>query len=171
GAESSDRERLRLTAGEDRRPVRAGSDSNLDPDRPDLVRATTVGTLLVHCNAAADDVLLELVEGELRVRARVGVALGGLLRGERVEHFLLDLLGRVLALELVLHLRGGLEGGTEAVGDLLEQVLVDLRDLDLLLLLARDLLQLALRLAELADLGVRDRSEERRVGKECRAGR
>src|SRR5204862_7444937 len=111
-----------------------------------------VGALLVHRDAAADDVLLELVEGELGGGTLLGEVRGLGIARESLEDLLLDALGRVLALELVLHLCGLVERGAEAVGDLLKQTLVRLRDLDLLLLLAGDLLQLALRLTELLDL-------------------
>ena len=76
-----------------------------------------VGTLLVHGDPLADDVLLELVEGELHGRAvRRGAVLVGLgRRAERLEHLLLDALRGVLALELVDHLGGLVEGRAEAL--------------------------------------------------------
>src|SRR3712207_3255387 len=48
GAERGDREGLRLAAGEDRGPVRAGSRGHLDPDVANLVGRAAVGALLVH---------------------------------------------------------------------------------------------------------------------------
>ena len=72
----------------------------------------------MHGDALAYDRLLELVEHELRGRAtRLGALLlliaGAVSRGRGValEHFLVDLLGGLLALELVVHLRGLLECG------------------------------------------------------------
>ena len=122
----------------------------------DLVRAAAVGPLLVDGDPLADHVLLELVERELGGRALLAVVLGLGVAGERLERLLLDLLGRVLALELVLDLGGRLEGGAEALLELGEDGLVDLRRLDLDLLLAGLLLQLALRLADALDLAVGD---------------
>ena len=95
-------------------------------------------------------------------RRSASSASGGVLR----EHRLLDGLRRVLALELVLDLGGLVE--VRAVGglDLVEQPLVDLRRLDVELLLAGLLGQLALGCAELLDRVVRDveRVEDLRLG-------
>src|SRR5919201_6532225 len=104
GAKRGDRERLRLAAREDRRPVRTRSHPNLDPDRPDLVGTAAVRALLVHCDPAADDVLLELVERELSPALLLGELLCLGIAAEGLEHLLLDALGGVLADELVLHL-------------------------------------------------------------------
>ena len=81
-------------------------------DLADLVRGAAVGTALVDRDPAADDVLLELVERALHRGAALRVdGVGRLLVEQRVlrEHVLLDRLGRVLALELVLDLRGRVE--------------------------------------------------------------
>ena len=68
-----------------------------------------VGAPLVDGDPPPDDVLLELVEGALRLARRSAsvsaLAVAGVLR----EHLLLDGLGRVLALELVLDLRRAVE--------------------------------------------------------------
>src|SRR5829696_6866316 len=155
------RERLRLAAGEDRRTVSARRGPDLDPDRAYLVGGAAVGALLVDGDAPAHRVLLELVEGELdglaalRVLGHVG-GRGGALAREGGVHVDLDPFRRLLALELVLDRRGRLELGAEALADLLEQRLVDLRDLDLGLGLARLLCELALGLAQLPDLAVGD---------------
>ena len=119
-----------------------------------------------------DHVLLELVEGELDGRALLAVVVGLRVAGERLERLLLDLLGRVLALELVLDLGGLLEGGAEAVLELGEDRLVHLRRLDLDLVLAGLLLQLALRLADALDLAVGDveRVEDHGLGDLVGAG-
>ena len=152
GAERGDREGLRLAAGEDGRAVRARRHSHLDPDVADLLRGTPVGALLVDRDALADDVLLELVEGQLHRAAARGVGLGlvGIAR-QRLEDLLLDSLGGVLALELVGHLGRLVEGRAEALLDLGEDRLVDLRRGGLHLGLAGLLLQVALGLAELLD--------------------
>ena len=84
--------------------------------------------------------------------AELGVGLGGRVAGVLLEHLLLDGLRRVLALELVLDLRRGVERGAVRLGDLAREVLVDLRHLDLQLRLAGLLGQLALRGAQLLDL-------------------
>src|SRR4051812_12833187 len=94
GAERDDRQRLRLTAREERRAVRARSDAHLDRDLADLLGVTTVGALLVDGDALADRLLLELVERELRSLALLGIVL----TAEGLEHLLLDALGGVLAL-------------------------------------------------------------------------
>src|SRR5207247_7457546 len=95
GAERRHREGLRLAAGEDRRAVRAWRDPDLDPDVADLVGGPPVRALLVHRDTPPDDVLLQLVEGELDAGAallvRLGVRLG--ISGELLEHLLLDGLG------------------------------------------------------------------------------
>src|SRR5215213_6598139 len=157
-AESGDREGLRLAAGKDRRAVRTRPHSHLDPDVADLLRRAAVRTLLVHGDAAADGLLLELVEGELHGGAvSRGAVLVDLDAGaERLEHLRLDRLRRVLALELVDHLGRRVEGVAEALADLTLDRLVHLRRLDLGLLLAGLLAQVVLRLAEPLDLGVRD---------------
>ena len=95
-------------------PVGARRHTDLDRDRADLVGAAAVGPLLVDGDPAPNDVLLELVEGQLgggpllAVGLRLGVA------GEGLDGLLLDRLRGVLALELVLHLGGLLELGSEA---------------------------------------------------------
>src|SRR3954470_23140120 len=151
-AERDHRQRLRLAAREERRAVGARGDADLDRDRTDLLRGAPVGTLLVDGDPLADRLLLELVERELRGLALLGIVL----TAERLEHLLLDALRGVLALELVLDLGGLVEGVAEALLDLAEHGLVDLRDLDDRLLLADLLAQLVLRLAQLLDLAVGD---------------
>ena len=79
---------------------------------------------------------------------RAVVGLDGL--AERLEDLLLDALGGVLALELVLDLRRLVERGAEALLDLAEERLVDLRRRVLDLLLAGLLAQVVLGLAEVA---------------------
>ena len=92
-AQRGDAERLRLTAREQRRAVRARRDADFDRDVADLVLGAPVGALLVHGDALADDRLLELVERELdRGAALLGgeqLLLGGALRRRRrvlLEH-------------------------------------------------------------------------------------
>src|SRR5215211_5368523 len=157
-AERGDREGLRLAAGEDRRAVRARRHAHLDPDVADLVRGAAVGALLVDGDPLADDVLLELVEGELHGGAvrdcPVLVELGA--RAERLEDLLLHALRGVLAIELVDHLGRLVEGRAEALLDLAQDRLVHLRRLDLDLVLAGLLAQVVLRLAEALDLLVGD---------------
>src|SRR5829696_6362234 len=128
-AERGDRVRLRLAAGEDRGAVRARAHAHLDPDVADLVRRAAVGALLVHGDALADRVLLELVERELDGRAMRDSAFLVDLRGraERLEHLGLHALRGVLALQLVDHLGGLVEGGAVALLDLGEERLVRLR--------------------------------------------
>ena len=167
GAQRRDREGLRLAAGEDRRAVRARRHPDLDPDVAQLAGGAPVGALLLHGDALADGVLLELVEGHLHLRAALGVGLGlvGVAR-HLLDHLLLDALGGLLALELVDHRRGLVEGRAEALAQLGQQRLVDRRRGDLVLLLARLLAQLVLGLAELLDRRVGDveRVEDLRLG-------
>src|SRR6202034_2602698 len=73
GAKRGDRERLRLTAGEQRRAVCPRSDIALDRDRPDLIGAAAVGPLLGDRDPLADERLLELVERTLGVATVLGV--------------------------------------------------------------------------------------------------
>jgi hypothetical protein len=75
GAQRDDAQGLGLSPREQRRAMGAGSFADLDRNRPDLVRAATVGALLVHGDALADDRLLELVEGQLRLGAVLGIGL------------------------------------------------------------------------------------------------
>ncbi len=153
--------------------MRGATPTSIEMSRISCGRAA-VGALLVDGDAPADDVLLELVEGVLHGGAlglvRLGV--GGLVAGERGQRLRLDGLDRVLALELVDHLGGLVEGGAEAVLDLAEHGLVDLRRRDLDLVLAGLLAQLVLGLAEALDLGVRDveRVEDLGLGDLVRAG-
>ena len=79
---------------------------------------------------------------------------------------------RLLALELLLDLGGGVERGAVRGLDLLVELLVDLRHLDGELLLARLRRQLALGRAELPDLLVGDveRVEDLRLGDLIGAG-
>ena len=65
-AHRDDAQRLRLPAREQRRAVRARQHADLDRDVADLVLRATVRALLLDRDALADDLLLELVEGELR---------------------------------------------------------------------------------------------------------
>ena len=167
GAQRGDREGLRLAAGEDRGAVRTRRHPHLDPDVADLLRRAAVRPLLVDGDALADGLLLELVEGQLHLCAARGVALG-LIRvaGHRLEGLFLDSLGGVLAVELVGHLGGLVEGGAEALLDLGENRLVHLRRSGLHLVLAGLLAQVVLGLAELLDGGVGDveRVEDLRLG-------
>ena len=119
-------------------------------------RGAPVGALLVDGDPLADRGLLEPVEGHLRGGLALGVAVGLRVAGVLLEDLGLDGLGRVLALELVLDLGGRVELRAVRGLDLGEQLLVDLRDLDLLLGLADLLGQLALQGAELLDLAVGD---------------
>ncbi len=166
GAERDDAERLRLAAREQRRAVRARRDADLDRDRPDLLRAAAVGALLVDGDPLADQRLLELVERPLGGGAALGVVLGLGIAGVLREHLLLDRLGGVLALELVLDLGRGVERVAVRGLDLLVELRIDLRDLDLDLRLAGLLGQLALGGAELLDRVVGDveRVEDLRLG-------
>ncbi len=110
----------------------------------------------MHRDALADDLLLQLVEGQLDR----GPPLGGLrivgVAPVGLEHLLLDGPGGLLALELVLHLGGGVELVVVGLLDGLENLRVHLGRLHLELGLARLLGQLALDLAQLADLPVGD---------------
>jgi hypothetical protein len=109
GAQGNHAEGLRLTAGEQGRAVRAWRHPGLDLDGADLVRAPTVGALLVHRDALADDRLLQLVERHLRRVAACLVLLAGLvgvLGPVLLEHLALDGPARLLAVQLVLHLGG-----------------------------------------------------------------
>src|ERR1700719_2120295 len=142
--------------------MRAGQHADLDRDVAYLVLGTPVGALLVHGDALADDRLLELFEREQNRRAALLGALrllpGGAFRRrrcERLERRRLDRLGGVLALELVLDLRRGIEVGGEARADLLEHRLVDVDRLELFLLPADALGELALRRADLLGLRLR----------------
>ena len=64
-AEGDNAEDLGLAACEKTRPMRAGRDADLAGDLADLGRRAAVGPALVDRDPAPDDVLLELVEGEL----------------------------------------------------------------------------------------------------------
>ena len=87
-----------------------GRDAHLAGDLADLSRRAAVGTALVDGDPAPDDVLLELVEGELdggpALRQRRFLTFRSRVGG---DHDLLDRLGLCLALELVLDLRRGVE--------------------------------------------------------------
>ena len=163
-AQRDDAERLRLPAREQRRAVRARRDADFDRDVADLVLRAPVGALLVHGDALADDRLLELVERELRGRAALlggrELLLGGALgRGRAVllEDRRLDGLGGVLALELVLDLRGLVQRGAVGGADLARAAPSSTRGrLERFLLLADLLGELALQRAELLDLRVGD---------------
>src|ERR1039458_3786123 len=156
GAQRHDAEGLRLTAREHRRAVGAGSDADLDRDRPDLLRAAAVGTLLVDRDALADQRLLQLVERALRIASvfREGLRLG--IARVMGEHLLLHRLAGILALELVLDLGGGLQCGAVRGLDLLVELRADLRHVDLDLGLAPLRGELALDAAELLDRLVGD---------------
>ena len=150
-------EDLGLAAGEQRRAVHARGDVDLALDRPDLVLGAAVGALLVDGDRLADRVLLDRAEGGLDLghALLVGLAVVGLGR-VLGDHLVLDLVDRLVALELAL---GGdrVDQGLAVRGaDLVEQALVDLRGLDLDLLLAGLLLQLLHRGDELLDLAVGD---------------
>jgi hypothetical protein len=149
-------ERLGLAAREHGGAVGARGDSDLDVDGPDLVGATPVRSLLVDRDAAPDDLLLEAVEGEPDRRAALDVVLGLRVAGQGEDGVGLHGARRVLALELVGHLGGRVELRAEPLAELDRQLGVDLRRRDLHLGLARALLELALRGAELLDLAVGD---------------
>src|SRR5436190_14290905 len=165
-AQRGDAHRLRLAAREERRSVRARQQPRLDRDLADLTLAAAVRALLVDGDALADDLLLELVERELRLLAVLGVGLRLGVARVLLEHSLLDGLRGVLAGELVLDLGRLVQRRAVRLLDLREQVGVDLRRLDDELLLAGLLGQLALRGAELPDRVVRDveRVQELRLG-------
>src|SRR5215216_6692653 len=76
GAQRGHGQGLRLAAREDGGAVGARQHAGLDPDVADLVGAATVRALLLDGDALTDDLLLELVEGELRP-GQVLVVLGG----------------------------------------------------------------------------------------------
>src|SRR5918994_5105037 len=105
---------------------------HLDPDLPDLIGGTAIGALLVDGDSPPNDVLLEPIERELYRGAALLVGLGVRLwfAGQRLDRLLLDPLGRVLALELVDHLGGLVQGGPEAVLHLAQDGLVHLRRSD-----------------------------------------
>ena len=83
-----------------------------------------------------------------------------------LEDRLLDGLGRVLALQLVLHLRGGVERGSWEARDGLQDLRVHPERLEVFLLLADPLGQFALQRADLSDRRVGDveRVEYLRLG-------
>ena len=146
-------EDLRLAAGEQRRTVYAWGDVNLALDRSDLVLGATVGALLLDRDRLADRVLLDLVErgDDLGPAPGVGVVGLGRVLG---DDLVLDLVDRLVALELAL---GGdrVDQGLAVGGsDVADQTLVDARGLDLQLFLAGLALQLVHRRAEQLDLAV-----------------
>ncbi len=124
-------QRLGLAAREQRRAVRARGDADLDRDVADLVLRAPVGALLVDRDALADDRLLELVESELdrgaTLLGRLELLLGGALRRGAARtargSAASTALRRVLALELVLDLRGLVERRAVRGADLVEQLL------------------------------------------------
>ena len=70
GAERGDHERLGLAAGEERRAMRARQHADLAGDRPHGLGVAPVDARLAVEDAAAHDVLLELLEQSCRaVRA------------------------------------------------------------------------------------------------------
>ena len=144
---------LRLAASEECAAVRARDDADLAADLSDLVGAATVGPALLHGDAVADDVLLELGEGALHVRdavdARVVVE-------QRLDGLELDGGRRVLAVLLVGDLRRGVDLAGEPGADLFEDALVDGVLGHVPLGLAAGALQLELHVDELLDLVVRD---------------
>ena len=158
-------EDLGLTAGEQRRAVHARRDVDLGLDRPDLVLGAAVGPLLVDRDPPADDVLLELREraGDLGGLLGVDLALdrGG---GELGQRLLLDLVDRVLAGQLLLHLGGVVELRAVAALDPVDERLVELGDLDLDLLLAGLLAQLLHRADQRLDLAVGDVERVQHLG-------
>src|SRR4029077_17625333 len=61
-AERRGDERLRLAALEERRPVNAREQTDLDRDRADLVHVAAVDALVLRKNVLANDVVLALLE-------------------------------------------------------------------------------------------------------------
>ena len=156
GAERDDAERLRLAAREQRGAVRARQRLDVDRDLADLTLGAAVRALLLDGDALADDPLLERVERQLRGLAGLGVVVGVGGAGVLLQHLGLDGLGRLLALQLVRDRGRLVQLLAVRLLDLLDQVVVGLRDLDLQLGLAGLLLQLDLRGAQLLDRGMRD---------------
>src|SRR3954454_1734450 len=80
GAKREERHDLRLSAGEEGRPVRARRDADLGVDRADLVGGTTVRATLVDGDLLADELLVDrlagLLDELLRHRVLRGLALG-----------------------------------------------------------------------------------------------
>ena len=83
GAERAERQDLRLAAGEQAGAVRPRCEADLDVDRADLLRATTVGPPLVDGDLLADDVLVDRVGRLLDPRLRRRVLLVRLSVGDR----------------------------------------------------------------------------------------
>ncbi len=102
GAERDAAQRLRLTACEQRRAVRARCDGDLDVDRTDLLRAAAVGADLLNRDALADQRLLELVGSPLSLGELFAIVLGLRVAGVLLDDRGLDGFGLVLAVELVL---------------------------------------------------------------------
>ena len=150
-------EDLRLAAGEQRRAVRARGNVDLALDRPDLVLRAAVRPLLVDRDPAPDDLLLQGVEGARDLGAPLGINLS-VVPGARIllEDLLLDRLGGVLTRELLGDLSRLVKLRAVRGLDLLQELRVDLRRLDLDLLLARLGAELLERCADLLDLLVRD---------------
>jgi len=166
-------EDLRLAAGEEGRTVHARGDVDLALDRPDLVLGATVGALLFHRDRFADRVLLDRVDGGLDLGDALSVDLAVLVRGRvMADDLVLDLVDRLVALELALG-RDRVDQGLAVRGaDLVDQRAVDLRLLVLDLLFAGLLLQLLHRRAELLDLAMGDieRVEDLGLGDAVGAG-
>ena len=97
GAERRADERLRLAAREHRRAVGAGEDADLDGDRADLVEAPAVEPLAALEDLVAHDLLFQVLEDLLRVRAPLD-----LLLGDARDQLGQDLIHRPVVLELVL---------------------------------------------------------------------
>ena len=71
-AQGEDAQGLRLAAREEGAAVHARDHAHLAGDRPDLVGAAAVGTALLHGDAIAHEVSLDLGERALDVRHALG---------------------------------------------------------------------------------------------------
>ena len=109
--ECDDRERLGLTAREERRPVRPGEDTDLGRDRPDVVEATAVRTLPLVENLASHRLLLDRPQDLADVLLVLGVLL--VLFGQRRYNVFGDRRHRLVALLFVPQVErlGDLRGG------------------------------------------------------------
>ena len=167
GTDGDDRERLGLSASEQRRPVGAGQDAHLGPDGPDLVGAAPVRTDALVEDRGADGLLdLGLVRlGD--VGTRIGKAL--LEGGDRL---LLELIEGGLARGLVRVASGAADARCDVLvhgcGDVRRHLLGWIAHRRL----ADRIVQAALKLHELADLVVRhaQRLEHRLLGDLMRSG-
>src|SRR5690606_36456531 len=138
----------------------ARQEPDLAGDRPDRARVAPVDAASLAQHHLTDDVRLAVLELLFDEARELRHPLGAELRGQRREQLLLDLSVRLVALLLLADHAGDLELRVAELGDALAHRLVERGDRELALGAADGLLHA---LDEV-------RSEERRVGKECRCG-